>query len=270
VSGRPRNSRMKICCMLSAPIRVFPVEEAVDVKFSRGKLFQAAHANDGEESMLGAGDEFAPSEPRNHEHATRACKWFVSLSLALVVGGLTLLAIHAAKPGRQGPAPRSWPNSSRIVPSPNRANLLVFAHPHCPCTRATLGELAAIMIACKDQVQAHLLFVVPGDMDPGWAQGDLWPSAAEIPGVRLAADMQGVEAARFGAETSGQTLLFNDCGSCLFVGGITMARGHAGDNLGRQAIVSWVTSGRCDTTRTPTFGCRLTEEGASARQEELP
>ena len=49
-------------------------------------------------------------------------------------------------------------------------------------------------------------------------------------------DDDGAEARRFGAETSGQTLLYDARGALAFSGGITGARGHAGDNAGRASL----------------------------------
>jgi len=45
---------------------------------------------------------------------------------------------------------------------------------------------------------------------------------------------------RFGAETSGHTLLFDSGGRLLLSGGITDSRGHAGDNAGENAIVALI------------------------------
>jgi hypothetical protein len=70
-------------------------------------------------------------------------------------------------------------------------------------------------------------------------------------------DADGSEARRFGAETSGHTLLFDPNGSLLFSGGITASRGHAGRNAGESAIIAAVNGKRTDRTGTPVFGCSL-------------
>ncbi len=51
-------------------------------------------------------------------------------------------------------------------------------------------------------------------------------------------DADGREARHFGAATSGQTLLYDERGTLVFSGGITGARAHAGDNVGRQSLVA--------------------------------
>ena len=80
-------------------------------------------------------------------------------------------------------------------------------------------------------------------------------------------DLDGVEAQRFGAATSGQAFLYNQAGALLFKGGITASRGHSGDNLGRDAVVDLVTSGVASVSAAPVFGCSLL--GARGRRKDL-
>ena len=127
-------------------------------------------------------------------------------------------------PGSAGQAPAGWPAASRIQRTPGQATLVMVAHPKCPCTRATLEELTALMAQSTGKVTAHVLFFKPADAGDEWAQTALWRTAAAIPGVTVSADAGGVEAKRFGGETSGDTFLYNADGRLAFHGGITAAR----------------------------------------------
>jgi hypothetical protein len=195
-------------------------------------------------------------------------KLVVALWLAIVVGGALLLQLHATTPGQQDDTPARWPLSSRITHNSSGATLLVFVHPYCPCARATLGELDAIMTACRDKLTAYVIFVVASDENPDWAQNELGQTASVIPGVRAVVDSQAVEAKRFGAQTSGVALFFDEQGMYVFAGGITESRGHAGDNMRPQAIVSSLANRRSKTRRAPTFGCALFAEGSAAISRE--
>ena len=113
------------------------------------------------------------------------------------------------------------------------------------------------MTQAQGRVAAYVLFVKPPNSSDGWERTDLWASAAAIPGVTPVRDDGGVEAGRFHAATSGHTVLYDAAGSLLFSGGITSARGHAGDNAGRTAIVSLLTSSEAELRGTPVFGCPL-------------
>jgi hypothetical protein len=70
-------------------------------------------------------------------------------------------------------------------------------------------------------------------------------------------DPDGAETRRFGAATSGETLLYSPAGKLLFRGGITASRGHSGDNYGRDAIVALVNKPSRRFSNTPVFGCSL-------------
>lgn len=179
-----------------------------------------------------------------------------ALWLLTIGAGTGALWGYESRPGPAAAAPDRWPAASRIKPS-GRATLVMSAHPRCPCTRASIGELAKLMTQAQGRVTAYVLFVRPPDFAAGWEQTDLWASAAAIPGVTPVRDDGGAEAGLFHAATSGQTALYDAAGRLLFSGGITRARGHAGDNAGLTAAVSLLTSGETEERGTPVFGCPL-------------
>lgn len=185
----------------------------------------------------------------------------VPLWLLLIAIGGTLLWRFETRPGPSvGPAYR-WPATSQLATQSNRPTLVIFAHPQCPCTRATLSELDRVLARVGDRVETHVVFVRPGGVAAGWEASDLWTAAKAIPGVQVEVDEHGAEAKRFGAVTSGHTLLYSD-GQLQFSGGITGARGHAGDNEGEDALVAFLTTGRSNRTSTPVFGCSLLNDAS--------
>jgi hypothetical protein len=185
---------------------------------------------------------------------------FAILWIATVAFGLRTLFHYENTPGRVGALPPAWP-ASQIERSNDRLTLIMVAHPHCPCTRASVGELAQIMARLQEKVAAYVLFVRPKEAGRDWEDTDLRRSAEAIPGVKVLLDPDGVEARRFGAETSGHTQLFGTDGRLLFSGGITASRGHAGDNAGETAIVALVNNQTPARTETLVFGCALANRG---------
>lgn len=177
----------------------------------------------------------------------------------LLVGGTGMMTIwgYENAPGIAGTPPARWPADTQITRSPDRPTLVMLAHPHCPCTRASIGELAFVMARTQGRVKAYVLFLQPTDFPADWPKTDLWQSAAGIPGVTVVGDTDGIEARTFGALTSGQTVLYNAQGHLLFNGGITGARGHSGDNPGRRSIVSLLAKEEAAQKQTPVFGCPL-------------
>ena len=174
----------------------------------------------------------------------------------MIAVGLTLLWRYENASGPAAAPPSQWPLASGIHLATDRATLIMLAHPHCPCTRASIGELARLMAQAQGRVTAYALFVKPAGSSDDWENTDLWRNAAGIPGVNVVVD-DGVEAQRFHAVTSGQTVLYDAEGRLLFSGGITGSRGHSGDNEGRSAIVSLLNTGEAERAETSVFGCPL-------------
>jgi hypothetical protein len=177
--------------------------------------------------------------------------------------GLRVLLTYETSPGRVGAVARSWPANSRIQLANDRPTLVMLAHPQCPCTRASMEELAQVMAQARDKVRAYVLFYTPrdpsrtGGSGPDWHNTDLRRTAAQIPGVMVLSDVDGAEAQRFGAETSGHTFLFDPSGRLLFNGGITASRGHSGDNAGESSIVSLIDNRASAREQTFVFGCAI-------------
>lgn len=184
---------------------------------------------------------------------------------AASIGGFMWLSTFTNSPGQSGIVPREWPATSRLVLDSNRANLVLMVHPRCPCSRATINELAEIMAQCENAVAAHVLWLKPQSSSDGWEVTDLWHVAAAIPGVRMLTDDDGVEARQFGAVTSGQVALFDRQGHMVFHGGITVSRGHRGENPGRAAVMDWLTKGTSSYSEFCVFGCPLFADRGPAK-----
>jgi hypothetical protein len=191
------------------------------------------------------------------------------LWLSVIVTGVSFLWNYESTPGVAAAAPERWPAGSRIRPAADRATLVMLAHPQCPCTRASIGELARLMTEAQGRVTAYVLFIKPPGFSDGWERTDLWESAAAIPGVTVVRDDDGVEAGRFGAATSGQTVLYDAAGRLIFSGGITSARGHAGDNAGRTAAASLLINNESEQKETPVYGCPLFARTECPMGEEI-
>jgi hypothetical protein len=189
--------------------------------------------------------------------------------LAALVTCTAFMNRYAAKPGPAGLPPDHWPLESRIVLNSQHPTLLMFAHPHCPCTRASIRELELVASDCQGKVDAQVWFIKPAGTALDWTNTDLWRSATAIPGVTVHVDENGVETQRFQGETSGQTMLYAPSGQLLFHGGITIARGHEGDNPGVDAIESLLLHKDSVpvAASTPVFGCELF--GSCSRQDVL-
>ena len=184
--------------------------------------------------------------------------------LGVTATATVLMVAYINSPGQSGSPPMNWPISSQVSRDAGRPTLVMFVHPHCPCSKASISELALLMARCQGRINAHVFFLKPAEMAQDWALTDSWREAAAIPHVSVHYDEAGREAKLFHTETSGDTVLYGAKGNLLFHGGITISRGHSGDNPGRSALQTFVLDQSAQQTQspvfhTPVFGCSLFE-----------
>lgn len=172
----------------------------------------------------------------------------------LVAGSLVMVA-RADQVAAKGSAAATWPSTSKLVRSASKPTLLVFVHPQCPCSVATIAELERLAARTSGALEVMVVAYTP---EASWERASLLGRASAIPGVRVVSDPAGAEARLFDATTSGQTLLFTPTGRVLFRGGITRARGHEGDNDGSRTIEALVTTNApAGLLHSSVFGCAI-------------
>jgi hypothetical protein len=182
----------------------------------------------------------------------------ITLWIAISAGGLALLDCRAATRGTQANAPRTIAADNLPAGSHAPYQLILFLHPQCPCSRATVNELTQIAARLGDQAKITIYFWIPPTAKDSWQQSSLWVAASHVPGAQLVADDNGIITQHFNAHTSGQTMLYSPDGRLLFSGGITPSRGHEGDNDGESATLDAVLIGHANRADTPVFGCSFT------------
>ena len=185
--------------------------------------------------------------------AIAAIVWIAAAGL-----GFKFLFAYSVKPGAAASAPQQWPTGSRIPAPQGQYQLVMTIHPHCPCTRASVTELNNVMALLRGtNVKSYVLAVKPAEFPDDWVVTESYRNAGRIPGVEVVVDVDGVESARLGAQTSGQVLLYGPDGGLLFAGGLTPDRGHLGDSPGQHRILSLVKTGTADAKDSLVFGCPL-------------
>jgi len=179
---------------------------------------------------------------------------FTALWVLAVGFSLLKLLDYSNTPSLGAAPPTIWPESSTLVKQRGRLTAVMLAHPQCPCTRASIGELAIAAAQAAGRLDIYVVFLESPAFD---LESDLWRSALEIPNTKVIADPDGAEIRRFGVKASGHTLVYDAAGRLVFSGGVVSARGHAGANRGREAIVALARHGRSSVTSSPVFGCAL-------------
>lgn len=215
----------------------------------------------------------------------------LSIAAMAIAAGWYQMFRFSSTPGEQGAAPLRWPEAAPAMQrfalgagGPAAPLLLVFVHPQCSCTRATMEELDRILDASHAQVRVAIVVYRseateraeteraatggsaqsaadgggltktrnPAIAISGLAQGG-WPRRA----VGLVPDKGGALARRFGAATSGEAVLYSADGRLLFQGGITAERSHLGDSKGGDALQAALRTGAAQQARFSVFGCPI-------------
>ncbi len=192
------------------------------------------------------------------------------LWLCAVITGTGALLVYEYTPGTQAAPNRSWPTQSTLSRAADKPTLIMFAHPRCPCTQVALNELAHILELHPGKAQAAVLFMVPADLqtDPQWTQTSLWTAAGEMNDVTPRIDVDGAQAALFGATTSGHVFLYSPSGDLLFSGAVTASRGHAGPSIGQASIINLLNSQTPQAAQTPVYGCSLSSPSSTCLNPE--
>src|SRR5437867_4170198 len=130
---------------------------------------------------------------------------FLSLAIVgwlfFIFLGMHVLWDYDYTAGNTATALAELPAINGIRGNTGRAILLMFVHPHCPCSRASVAELAVIMARSQHRVNGYVVFLQPAHYSHEWVQTALWDSAAAIPDVTPIIDNEGRYARQFGAET---------------------------------------------------------------------
>jgi hypothetical protein len=175
----------------------------------------------------------------------------------VVGGGILLVEGLSSREGASGAPPLLWPKESVIQPGAGRSTLLVFLHPRCPCSVATIEELSAILARGGQHVFVHAIMVAPKHLSEAWRDTDTSRAITALSAVALFLDSGGTEARRFRIETSGHVVVYNSRGHLTFSGGITSGPGRGGNDDARARLLARILGEKPDRSKFPVFGCPL-------------
>ncbi len=186
---------------------------------------------------------------------------------ATVCFGFAALLAYASSPGQLAVTAGHWPQESQLLLSNQQPTLLVFVHPACPCTRATLENLQKSLTT--QTVKLQVVCLTPPDH---YDRSELACNAA-LQSLKQQLDAEhlfddGTEIANFAAATSGQCLLYSPSGTLIFSGGVTSSRGHLGGNAGLSTLLRQIHSPESDAEVFPVFGCSIQSQTTNMQQRK--
>jgi hypothetical protein len=176
--------------------------------------------------------------------------------LAVMAGSYAWLLRYSFAGGRTSVAPRTIPAGLGMSPRLTRPQLLLALHPRCPCSRATVNELAKILTRAPQACDVTVFMYKPPGEPDSWLESGLLDACRRM-GCQIRPDPGGRLAASLGNLTSGGVVLYDAGGKLRYQGGITGSRGHEGDNAGEQAIIEILLGRRSGHKSMPVFGCPI-------------
>lgn len=178
--------------------------------------------------------------------------WF-----ALLITGHVVLFEYEMTEGPLGNSKRIFPEKSAVQLTHGRQNIVLFLHPACPCSAATVDEFHELMHEGESDSIGKVVFFMPPEQESEWALLPIISSVKRIPNVSISYDTNGSQADLFGATTSGHVLIYDGRGILQFSGGITGSRGHTGNNKNLEIAKNTIIAKNPKFVTTPVFGCSL-------------
>lgn len=189
-----------------------------------------------------------------HRRGCMKLKLLMSCMLVGILGGLHLLMNYSAQAGAHSAVLNHWPSQSKLSLS-QKPHLVMFLHPGCACSKASVAELSRLL-AQAPELTTQIVFMRTSKIEKLFKANSLLAQVQNLPRTKIIFDEKGIESKIFGAETSGLTHLYNAKSELIFSGGLTMARGHEGDSVGKQSILAYL-NGKESVKSSLVFGCDI-------------
>ncbi len=215
-----------------------------------------------DESGAGRGTGSTAVENAGSAEAVRSCSRIMIDRAILVVWGVLLigsllaLAVYSQNPGEIG-----TPEREQVLAIPysfDRETLIMAIHPQCPCSSASVYELQRLVTRSGSSFDILVLAYEPSTDKDDWSHALMHRIESKLPDSTILVDPDAEMARSLGMRTSGSVVLVSKAGIPLFWGGITASRGHAGDNIGSDAILAILDGGLTNASPTNVYGCSLT------------
>ena len=102
-----------------------------------------------------------------------------------------------------------------FIPSKDARGIhpLMFVHPKCPCSRASVSELAVLLAHSAGNLRSQIIFLKPPGKDDSWTHTDLWRDASKLPATVVISDVRGRETSLFRVAVSGETVIYDAAGN---------------------------------------------------------
>jgi hypothetical protein len=187
-------------------------------------------------------------------------KLVIAAWAVVIAGGALAVAEHDVTPGPPAAAHLSDAAPAGLGLVSGTWNIVMFIHPRCPCSAASLAELAGLSARCGDRLHTSIVIFRPTDKPDRWVHTPTYEAATHLAGATVKFDEDAAIARRMGAFTSGQAFVYDPAGRLAFSGGMTNARDCSGDSVGVERVAALVLqtgAPKGPVSHAAVFGCRI-------------
>ena len=186
---------------------------------------------------------------------------------ATIVMGMWSLTDYASRPGQSGNVVHDWDQvapvlAGTIQADESTAKLMMFYHPHCPCTQSAVWNLRQLISKSPATVRLHAIAYCPADRADDWIESSLTDSLRMTQNSSVTIDRDGAISKRLGAMTSGHVLLYDTRGKLSFSGGITSRRAHEGGCDSLNDLLDKLRAPSMTFDSWPVYGCPIVVDDA--------
>lgn len=192
--------------------------------------------------------------------------------LATCIAGFVKLADYSSRPGPEANVPTTMPGDELSQFSLREGGppaIILFYHPHCPCTFATARCLERLMprLGCAPRV--HAFAYCPAGEPDSWIESRTTKILRNMSETVIYVDRGGQKCRQFDVAISGHVLVYDVKGNLTFSGGLTPYRGHEGDSAAALGFVRTINNrgGAQERSSWPVFGCPIVESTERGRNE---
>lgn len=139
--------------------------------------------------------------------------------------------------------------------NPDQLSVLVFIHPECPCTPASLRTLSRLVDECTADFDLQILVASYGDTNS--LQSTNARLAEAIPKATVQPDPNGTIAQSLDAHVSGTICVVAPNNNLLYLGGLTNSRGCETIGPHFQIIKQVIQNRWSAAVTTSVYGCDL-------------
>lgn len=181
----------------------------------------------------------------------------LALMLSAGLGGLVLLTDYAYRPSAPGEMiALRWPETL-AADAPKNQCIVLFYHPHCPCTRATAATLTRLQTQLPPSTAIIAYAYCPKEESDAWIESSTTARLRDDMQAVIHIDRDAQVCRNFGVATSGHILAYDEAGELVFRGGITPSRGHEGICAGAETLCRCLRHDVVGLKTWPVFGCRI-------------